>query len=227
MITTPPQELFRELTDLGNLMFSMLVGPQVQVRHWPAYYMAYLDLARLCWELSRTTGHLARGFSTADDTVDGERINDVNAGLARVDGILRTLVSLLAQMEGQGLVSHGKPALKNVVDKHFSPTSAWYAAFQEHYCSGRVTADGRILGRNTLLIDSHPAFAQAGTAEKTLVERQTFELVSAQSRALLARTARSVQTKLNQVLAALGRFFADHCPSVSALLHPSMIWKAQ
>jgi ABC-type transporter Mla subunit MlaD len=49
-----------------------------------------------------------------------------------------------------------------------------------------------------------------------------FELVSDQSRTLLGRTARKVQTDLNQVYAALGDFLVDRSPSISELLHPGM-----
>lgn len=216
---TPPQELFRELTDLGNLIFSMLTGAHVAVKRWPTYYMVYVEFDRLCREIHQTTAYLARGFIEPDGKVSSERIEGVNACLFRVDGHLRTLVDLLARIERHGLVSHGKPALKKIVDQHFSPRSTWYPAFQENYCSGRVSRDGRVLQRHVLFVDPYPAFGVIDIGAG-LVERQTFELVSEQSRILLGRTAQSVQARLNQVYAALGDFFVDRCPSVSELLHP-------
>lgn len=216
---TPPQELFRELTDLGNLIFSMLTGAHITVKRWPTYYMVYVEFDRLCREIHQTTGYLARGFIEPDGTVSSDRIEGINACLFRVGGHLRTLVDLLARIECHGLVSHGKPALKKIVEQHFSPKSIWYPAFQENYCSGRVSRDGRVLQRHVLFVNPYPP-SGAIDIGADLVEPQTFELVSEQSRIHLGRTARSVQARLNQVYAALGDFFVDRCPSVSELLHP-------
>jgi hypothetical protein len=219
---TPPQDLFRELADLGNLVFNMLAGPQVAVRRWPAYYMAYLEVDRVCWEVSRVTGGLSRGFLTSEGVADPGRIEDVNACLARIDGHVRTLVDLLAHIERHRLVDHGRPALRSVVDHHLSQKSAWRRYFQQQYCSGRVSPDGRILARSVLLIDPYPVQGAPGVDEEGLVQQQRFDLVSDQSRTLLGRTARGVQTRLNQVYAALGEFFVGNCPSVHELLHPRM-----
>lgn len=219
---TPPQELFRELTDLGNLIFSMLTGPQVVVKRWPAYYLVYVQVDGLCREVSRTTGYLSRGFNEADGTVSSERIEATNACLARIDGHCRALVDLLGRIERQALVSHGKPALKHVIAIHFSPTSLWCLGFQQRYCSGRVSQDGKVLERDVLLIDPQPAPGATDVEESSLVEHQSFELTSDQSRALLGRTTRKVQTNLNQVYASLGDFFVGRCLSTSELLHPGM-----
>lgn len=219
---TPSQELFRELTDLGNLIFGMLTGPQVVVRRWPAYYLVYVQVDGLCREVSRTTGYLARGFVDADGKVSSDRIEGVNGCLARIDGHCRTLVDLLARIEREALASHGKSALKDVVSRHFSPQSAWYLAFQRQYCPGRVAPDGRVMDRSVLLIDPYPDPGAPATDETSLVQHQSFELTSDQSRTLLARTTRKVQTNLNQVYAALGDFFVGRCPSISELLHPGM-----
>jgi hypothetical protein len=97
-----------------------------------------------------------------------------------------------------------------------------YAAFHLQYCAGRVASDGRVLERSVLLVDPYPAFGAPRIDETNLVEHQTFELASDQSRTLLGRTIRTVQTNLNQVYAALGDFFVSHCPSISELLHPGM-----
>lgn len=219
---TPPQDLFRELADLGKLVFNMLAGPQVVVRRWPAYYMAYLEVDRLCWEVSRATGGLSRGFLTPEGAADPGRIEDVNACLAKIDGHVRTLVDLLARIERHHLVDHGRPALKAVVDHHFSPKSAWRRDFQQQYCSGRISPDGRILARSVLLIDPYPAPDAPEVNGEGLVQQQRFDLASDQSRTLLGRTARGVQTRLNQVYAVLGEFFVGNCPSVHELLHPRM-----
>lgn len=219
---TPPQELFRELTDLGNLIFSMLTGPQVVVKRWPAYYMVYFQVDGLCREVSRTTGFLSRGFTELDGTVSSDRIEGANACLTRIDEHCRALVDLLARIESYTLVSHGKATLKDVVFTHFSPKSAWYLAFRQQYCSGRVSPNGRILERDVLRIDPHPASRATDIEASSLVEHQTFELASDHSRTLFGRTTRHVQTSLNQVYAALGDFFVGHSPSTSELLHPWM-----
>jgi hypothetical protein len=219
---TPPQELFRELTDLGSLVFSMLTGPQAVVRRWPAWYMAYVQIDGLCREVSRATGYLSRGFIEAGGRVSSGRIEGANACLARVDGHCRTMADLLARIERHGLVTYGRPTLKDVVSTHFSPESAWYQAFQQQYCSGRIAPDGRVLERTVLPVDPYPASGAADGAKSNLPERQTFELVSDQSRTLLGRTARKVQTDLNQVYAAMGDFLVDRSPSTSELLHPGM-----
>jgi hypothetical protein len=219
---TPPQELFRELTDLGSLIFNMLTRPQVVVKRWPAYYLVYVQVDGLCRELSRTTGYLSRGFIESDGKVSSDRIEGANACLVRIDGHCRALVDLLARIENYTLVSHGKPALTEVVSSHFSPKSAWCLAFQKQYCSGRVSPDGRVLVRDVLLIDAHPAFRSTDIDESSLVEHQAFELASDQSRTLVGRTTRKVQTNLNQVYAALGDFYVGRCPSTSELLHPGM-----
>lgn len=220
--STPPQQLFRELADLANLVFSMLTGPQVLVKRWPAYYMMYVQVDELCREVSRTTAYLSRGFIEADGTVSSERIEDANACLARIDRHCLDLIDLLARIELHALASHGKPALKNVVISHFSPESPWRLAFRQQYCSGRVALDGSMLERSVLLIDPYPASEASGTDETCFVVHQTFELVSDQSRTLLGRTTRKVQTSLNQVYAALGNFFVDRCSSTQELLHPGM-----
>lgn len=218
---TPPQELFRELTDLGNLIFSMLTGPQVVVKRWPAYYLVYVQVDGLCREVSWMTGYLSRGFIEEDGTVSSDRIESVNACLARIDGHCRALVDLFARIERHTLVSHGKPALRDVVSRRFLPTSAWYQAFQQQYYPGRVAPDGRIMERSVLVIDPYPD-SGAPSTETRFVEHHTFELASEQSRTLLGRTTRKVQTNLNQVYAALGDFFVGRGPSISELLHPGM-----
>jgi len=221
-MTTPPQELFRELADLGNLIFGMLTGPQVAVRRWPPYYMVYVGVDGLCREVSRATGYLSRGFTEPDGTVGADRIEGANACLARIDGHCRALADLLARIARHGLVTCGRPALLDVVSRHFSAESAWYQVFQQQYCSGRIAPDGRVLERNVLLIDPHPASRATDGEKRNPLERQTFELVSDQSRTLLGRRARKVQTDLNQVYTALGDFFVGRCSSVSELLHPGM-----
>jgi hypothetical protein len=218
--TTPPQELFRELADLGNLVFSMLTGPQVVVKRWPAYYLVYVQIDGLCREVNRATASFSRGLIEETGSVSTERVEGANACLARIDGHCRTLVDLLARIEREALVNHGKPALKDVVSRHFSPESAWRQAFQQQYCAGRVAADGRVMERSVLLIDPYPNLGASSTVEVSLVAHQTFELASDQSRTVLARTTRKVQTNLNQVYAALGDFLVSRCPSISALLHP-------
>jgi hypothetical protein len=219
---TPPQELFRELTDIGSLVFNMLAGPQVAVRRWPAYYMVYLEVDRICWEVSQATAALARGFMTPGGAADSQRIEAVNAGLGRLDGHVRALVDQVARIERQGLMNHGRPALKAIVERHFAPESTWYVAFRDHYCSGRVSGDGRILERRVLQIDPQPDISPMGGNANELVERQVFEVESAQARNLLGRTSRSVQTRLNHLYTALGESFVARCPSVRELLHPRM-----
>lgn len=108
VVITPPQELFRELAEMGNLVLSMLAGPQVTVRRWPAYYMVYLKLDQLCRELSRATAALSRGFIAPDGRVDTLRIEAANAGLAgskntcvawsdclRISGVTRLSITVL------------------------------------------------------------------------------------------------------------------------------------
>lgn len=221
-VTTPPQALFRELADLGNLIFNMLAGAQVTVRRWPAYYMVYLEVDRLCREVNQMAGYLARGFVESDGSADAARITLANTCSARIDGHARAIVDLLARIDCHGLVNHGNPALKTIIDSHFSAKSPWYRAFQAQYCSGRVTVDGRILERTALTIDPHSRVAETASKAGNFAERQTFELASTRSCSLHGRTARKVLATLNQVYAALGDFFVTHCPSVRELLHPCM-----
>jgi hypothetical protein len=220
---TPPQELFRELTDLGNLVFSMLTGPQVTVRRWPAYYAVYLEFDRVCQDVNRTTGYLSQAFTRPDDKVDAGRIEAVNACLARIDQSFRRIVDLLARMESRRLVDSGKPALQQIVRTYFAEDSSWYLAFQSQYRSGRVAADGHFLERSVLLLDPYHPDGLANADGTNLVQRQTFELTSERSRTVLGRTARQVQVRLNQVYAALGNFFVEHCAAVTDLLHPSLM----
>jgi len=218
---TPPQELFRELAEMGNLVFGMLAGPQVTVRRWPAYYMVYAELDQLCRELGRATAALSRGFIAPDGRADPVRIEGANAGLARIDGHMRRMVGLLGHIERHALVDHGSPALKEVAGHHLSPGSAWYAAFHEHYRAGRISPDGQVLERSVLPLDPLPPHAVT-TIDALTVTGEMFDLVSAQSQTVLGRTSRNVQEKLNQVYAALGAFFVANCPSVRELLHPQM-----
>jgi hypothetical protein len=221
-VTPPPQALFRELADLGNLIFSMLAGAQVTVRRWPAYYMVYLEVDRLCREINGMAGYLARGFVESDGSADAARIMLANTCLARIDGHARAIVDLLARIEFHRLVDHGNPALKTIIDSHFSPKSPWYRAFQTQYCAGRVSVDGRVLERTVLTIDPYSQLAETDSKAGNFAERQTFDLASTQSRSLHGRMARQVLATLNQVYAALGDFFVTHCPSVRELLHPCM-----
>lgn len=218
---TPPQALFRDLADLGNLVFNMLAGPNVTVRRWPAYYMVYLELDGLCWELSRAAGPLSRGFAAADGIVDAARIGAANAGLARIGAHVQRIMELLAHSVRHGLVEHGAPGLTAVVQHHFAHDSTWHAAFQQGYQAGRVSSDGHFLARRVLPLDPYPA-PGAGAARVHAVEHQVFDLLAAQSRKVQGRALRDVQQKLNHVLAAVGRFFAAQCPSVGELLHPRM-----
>lgn len=220
---TPPQELFRELTDLGNLVFNMLTGPQVVVRRWPPYYAVYLEIDRICQNLSRTTGYLSHGFTGPDGTVEGARIEAVNACLARMDQSFRTTVELLSRIEFRRLVDYGRPALQEIVRKHFAADSPWYRACQLQYRAGLVAPDGRALERRVLLLDPYRADEPAGVDGGNLVQRQTFDVRSPRSRTVLAWTARQVQVRLNQVDAALGSFFVEHCSAVKELLHPSFM----
>jgi hypothetical protein len=215
--TTSALHLLRELTELGNLVFGMFAGPHVTVRHWPVYYRLYVEVDGLCREVNRLAGHFARGFIDAGDTVDAERIAVANACLARVDGHVRAMAALLAEVVRDRLVIPGNPALLQIVDRHFSPRSCWYRGLQEHYRSGCIAPDGRTLARTVLPIDLHAAQWREG---ETTVEQQQFELSSMQARTLNGRTIRQVQTALNQVYAALGKCFVERCPSVGALMHP-------
>lgn len=125
-MSTPAQELFRELADLGSLVFGMLTGPQVAVRRWPPYYMVYVQVDGLCREVSRATGCLSRGFTNPDGTVSADRIEVANDCLARIDGHCRAMADLLARIARHRLVTCGRPALEDVVSGHFSAESAWY-----------------------------------------------------------------------------------------------------
>lgn len=219
---TPPQVLFRELIELGNLVFNMLTGPYVTVKRWPAYYLVYMEVERLCLDLSQTTGYLARPFMESDDRLDTRRIEGVNACLARIDRHFRAIVDLLARIERQQLVSYNKPVLKDVIQTHFLPESVWYQTCQAQYCAGHVSPDGLVLDRMAVLFDPYPIDRSADIQQKNLLQRQRFRLLPTQSRTLLCATSREVQVNLNQVYAALGDFFVAHCPSVEELLHPSI-----
>jgi hypothetical protein len=215
--TTGAPYLLRELTELGTLVFGMFAAPHVTVRHWPVYYRVYVEVDGLCREVNRLAGHLARGFIEADATVDANRIADTNACFARVDGHVRAMAALLADVARDRLVIPGNPALVQIVDRHFALGSQWYQGVQAHYRSGCVAPDGRMLARTVLPIDPHPAQWRGDEAS---VEQQQFELASEYARTVNGRTVRQVQTALNQVYAALGECFVQRCPSVSALLHP-------
>lgn len=82
---TPPQDLFRELLDLGNLLFCVLAGPAVRVRRWPSYYLAYAHVDRLCHEVNQATGYLARGFIGTAGAVDRPAIESANVCLPRLE----------------------------------------------------------------------------------------------------------------------------------------------
>jgi hypothetical protein len=215
--TTGAPYLLRELTELGTVVFGMFAGPHVAVRHWPVYYRMYVEVDGLCREVNQLAGYLAREFIDADATVDVSRIVDANACFARVDGHVRAMAVLLADVVRDRLVIPGNPALVQIVDRHFAPESQWYQGVQGHYRSGCVAPDGRMLARTVLRIDPHPAQWRGDEAS---VEQQQFELSSEYVRTVNGRTVRQVQTALNQVYAALGECFVQRCPSVSALLHP-------
>lgn len=215
--TTSAPHLLRELTALGNLVFSMFAGPHVTVRHWPAYYRVYVEVDGLCREVNRLGGHLARGFIEADGMADADRIADANACFARVDTHVRALAALLADIVRDRLVIPAKPALVHIMDRHFAPDREWYRGLLAHYRSGCVAPDGRTLARTVLPMDLQPAQWQGDEAR---VEWQQFELAAEHARVVNGRTIRQVQTALNQVYAALGRCFVQRCPSVAALLHP-------
>lgn len=215
--TTSAPHLLRELTELGNLVFGMFAGPHVTVRHWPVYYRVYVEVDGLCRDVNRLVGHLARGFIDAGDSVGADRIANANACFARVDGHVRAIAVLLAEVVRDRLVIPGNPALVQIVDRHFAPESDWYRGVQAHYRSGCVAPDGRTLARTVLSIDPHPAQWRGDEAP---VELQQFELAPEYARTQNGRTIRQVQMALNQVYAALGECFVQRCPSVSALLHP-------
>ena len=96
---TPPQDLFRELLELGNLMFCVLAGPTVRVRRWPSYYLAYAHFDRLCQEVSQATEYLARGFIGTAGAVDRPAIESANECLSRLETQFRALVDLLVRIE--------------------------------------------------------------------------------------------------------------------------------
>jgi len=127
---SPPQDLFRELPELGNLLFCMLAGPAVTVKSWAAYYVAYAHIDRLCHELSQAIGYLARGFVGAAGAVDRPATDGINACLSRLDTQFRALADLLVRIECRAQVDYGAPELKRVVSLHFSPTSpgTWRAS---------------------------------------------------------------------------------------------------
>lgn len=215
-----PQQLFRELEGIGNVAFGMLTGPQVSVRRWPPFYLAYVEVEGLCWEMSRATGFLSRGFIMQDGAPDPRRILEANACLDRIGTHACMLVELLARIERYRLASHSNRALQHIVQFHFSRDSAWYAAFQGHYCAGRVLANGHTLERRVLAIDPQPVLPAAGATHIT--ELQLFDLAPVQSCTRLGHNSRQVQSRLNQVYAAMGAFFVANCPSVADLLHPRL-----
>jgi hypothetical protein len=219
---TPPQALFRELVELGNVTFNILTGSHLAVRHWPAYYMIYVQVGRLCRDLSQATGHLGRPFVEVNGEVDTPRIVAANACLARIGRHVRLVVDLLGRIEHRRLVIYGKPALQDIVQAHFLGGSAWYQLCQAEYCAGHIAPDGLVLDRTALLIDPYPIDRVPDIQEKNLLQRQRFRLLPMQSRTLLGVTSREVQVKLNQVYAALGEFFVSQCPSVTDLLHPTI-----
>lgn len=209
--------LLRELIELGNLVFGMLAGPNVTVRHWPVYYRVYVEVDGLCREVNRLAAHLMRGFVDTNGTVDANRAGDANACFARIDGHVRAIAALLADVVRDRLVIPGNPTLVEIVDLHFVPESDWYRGVQAHYRSGCITPDGRTLARTVLPIDPHQNGLRGNEAT---VDQQRFDLVSDSARTHNGRTTRQVQTALNQVYAALGDYLVRNCPSVSALLHP-------
>lgn len=215
--TTNAPYLLRELTEMGNLVFGMFAGPHVAVRHWPVYYRVYVEVDGLCREVNRLAAHLTRGFVDADGTVDANRAGDANACFARIDGHVRAIVALLADVVRDRLVIAGNPTLVEIVDRHFVPESDWYRGVQAHYRSGCITPDGRTLARTVLPIDPHQNRLRG---DEVIVDQQLFDIASDRASTQNGQTTRQVQTALNQVYAALGDYLVRNCPSVSALLHP-------
>jgi hypothetical protein len=215
--TTSAPYLLRELVDLGNLVFGMFTGPLASVRHWPVYYRMYVEVDGLCREVGGLAGPLARGFIDVDGSVAADRIAHANACFARVDGHVRAMVALFADVVRDRLVIPGKPALVSIVDRLFAPESQWCCSVQMNYRSGCVAPDGCTLSRTVLAIDPLPT---GRLGDEIPVEHQQFEVAPAYARTVNGRTIRQVQSALNQVYAALGECFVQHCPSVGALLHP-------
>jgi hypothetical protein len=113
--------------------------------------------------------------------------------------------------------------LQQIVRAQFAADSPWYLTCHTQYRSGIVAPDGRFLERSVVPLDPYRADGLANTDGTALVQRHTFELTSERSRTVLGRTARQVQVRLNQVYAALGDFFVEHCAAVTDLLHPSLV----
>jgi hypothetical protein len=222
-ITTPPQELFRELSDIGGLVFNLLTGPKLKVKRWPPYYQIYVELDRLCWSVSRATAYLLEPFDEADGHPDLDRIEGANLCFGRIDASFKAIVNILAHMDRRQLIMYENPPLKDLVYNHFSPKSAWYMALNEQYFSGRISANGRMLERNALLLDPVPTYRVLDIEEKHLAPWQNFDLTSEESRTVLVRTVNQVQKRLGEVYAAVGSHFVSNCLSVKELLHPSMI----
>lgn len=218
---TEPGELFREIGEIHDLVGEIVQSDLTQIRHWPTYYLLYVDVDRLGWDIDFAGRSLAGSLSLTESPDQEETNEAVAHGFGRLQVRVRAIVSWLERWASHSmLIRIGDDGLKHRLHSHFRLKSQWRDMFLQDYCAGKLSNDGKVLERSVLFLDPQPTYRMFDVHEKGLLQRQRFDIAA--DRAALADASRQLQRRIGTVQAAMMRRLSEQC-KIADLLHPSSL----
>lgn len=220
---TPPQELFREIREIDQMILDLIATPSTVTWHWPSYYLLYVDIDSMGWLLRSAASVVVEPFVGNDKGVPiAECVAQANESFSQLERRLTSIVGRLWQLSRNFATTIDDKALNYRMRCHFHPKSEWFQAFSDQYSAGKIAPDGRTLTRTVLLVDVQPMDRMPDLLEKGLVQHHAFDLTAEPVSNTLADAALAAVTEHDKVCGAMMNFFLQHC-TVQDLAHPSSV----
>lgn len=141
-ISTPVAELFREINDVHCWMMDLFQS-DFQVKHWPTFYLLYVDVDRLPWELQGAADSVLHPLMPRYGPDDFDCIEAVDLMFQRVQQRFTDIVLQLgAIVLNTQIASIGDAALRLRIKAHLRQKSDWRLTFRDQYCAGRIVDEG-------------------------------------------------------------------------------------
>lgn len=220
---TPAHDFLCEVADLASFIDDVLVMPRGSRWHWPTYYLFYVEVDRLQGLLIRTRLLFETPcVELGEPSAGREEVDGANQLFAQLDQRQQAVVDWLSQMLRNTRIATGPAAAHERLEAHFHPKSGWYQLFRQRHSVGRVSADGAMLERAVLGIDTgssrgHISYSSA----ESMIRHQSFDLHAPGIKAALMHAAEHAEWRLGQTLTAMAALLAGHC-TIEDLLHPSL-----
>lgn len=218
---TDPDELFRELGQIHELIREIASSDRTSIRHWPTFYLLYTEVDRIGWDIGSVGRCVTEPLTGHAEPCDTDRAEAAACCCARLHKRVKTIGGWLERWASSSLlITIGDDDLKDRLHSHFRLKSAWRDLFMEKYCAGRIMQDGMVLERTVLLLHAQPGYRMQGVHESDLLHYQRFDLASGS--AALAKAVTRVQGLVGTAQAAMMRRFTEQC-RIEDLLHPSSL----